>query len=169
VAWNVIFDRVCDSEIGEIAMKTARDIMTTDVIAVRKDTSLKELAKLLYERHINGAPVVDESGALIGVICESDLIRKNKKLHIPTVVTFLDAVFYLESSKTFEKEVERISATTVGDLYQPKVLTVIPETPIEEIASLMSQKKAYTLPVVEGDRLVGVIGKGDLIRTLSLD
>jgi len=94
-------------------MLNASDIMTTHVITVKKETSLKDLARLLYEHHINGVPVVDDDGQLIGIICESDLIRKNRKLHIPTVVALFDWVFYLESPKKMEKEIQRINATTV--------------------------------------------------------
>lgn len=148
-------------------MLNASDIMTTDVITVKKDTSLKELAKVLYKNHINGVPVVDDDGSLLGIICESDLIRKDKKLHIPTVVTLFDAVIYLENPKNIEKEFERVSATTVGDLYTRKAITVDEKTPIDEIATIMTQKKIYTIPVMDGDRLVGIIGKADLIRTLA--
>jgi predicted transcriptional regulator len=146
-------------------MLNASDIMTTEVITVKKETPLKELAEILYKNHINGVPVVDDEGLLIGIICESDLIRKDKKLHIPTVVALFDAVFYLESSKTLEKEIKQINATTVEELYTPKVITVDEKTPIDEIATLMTQKKIYTIPVMDGDRLVGIVGKGDVIRT----
>ena len=148
-------------------MLNASDIMTTDVITVKKDTSLKELAKILYKNHINGVPVVDDDGSLLGIICESDLIRKDKKLHIPTVVTLFDAVIYLENPKNIEKEFQRVSATTVGELYTRKAITVDEKTPIDEIATIMTQKKIYTIPVMDGDRLVGIIGKADLIRTLA--
>ena len=147
-------------------MLKASDIMTTEVITVKKETSLKDLAGILYNGHINGVPVVDGEGSLIGIICESDLIRKDKKLHIPTVVAVFDAVFYLESPKKFEKEIQRINATTVEDLYTKKVVTVDEKTPVDEIATLMTEKKIYTIPVMDGDRLVGIIGKADLIRTL---
>lgn len=147
-------------------MLNASDIMTTDVITVKKDTSLKDLAKLLYENHINGVPVVDDDGLLIGIICESDLIRKDKKLHIPTVVAIFDWVLYLESPKKIEKEIQRINATKVEDLYTKKVVTVDEKTPIDEIATIMEQKKIYTIPVMDGDRLVGVVGKADLLRSL---
>lgn len=146
-------------------MLNASDIMTTEVITVKKETSLKELAEILYKNRINGVPVVDDDGLLVGIICESDLIRKDKKLHIPTVVALFDAVFYLESSKRIEKEIKQINATTVEELYTPKVVTVDEKTPIDEIATLMTQKKIYTIPVMDGDRLVGIIGKGDVIRT----
>jgi CBS domain-containing protein len=147
-------------------MLNASDIMTTHVITVKKETSLKDLARLLYEHHINGVPVVDDDGQLIGIICESDLIRKNRKLHIPTVVALFDWVFYLESPKKMEKEIQRINATTVEDLYVKEVITVSETTPVEDIATLMTQKKAYTIPVMDGDRIVGIIGKGDVLRTL---
>ncbi len=147
-------------------MLNASDIMTTHVITVKKDTSLKDLARLLYEHHINGVPVVDDDGKLIGIICESDLIRKNRKLHIPTVVALFDWVFYLESPKTMEKEIQRINATTVEDLYVKEVITVSETTPVDDIATIMTQKKAYTIPVMDGDRIVGIIGKGDVLRTL---
>jgi CBS domain-containing protein len=147
-------------------MLNASDIMTTDVITVKKDTSLKDLAAILYKNHINGVPVVDDDGLLLGIICESDLIRKDKKLHIPTVVAIFDAVVYLESPKSIEKEFKRISATTVEDLYSKKAFTVDEKTPIDEIATIMTQKKIYTIPVMDGDLLVGVIGKADLLRTI---
>lgn len=148
-------------------MINASDIMTTEVITVKRETTLKELAKLLSEHHINGVPVVDDGDKLIGIICESDLIRKDKKLHIPTVVAVFDAVFYLESPKKFEKEINRICATTVNDLYTKEVITVNEKTPVEEIATVMTRKKVYTIPVMDGDRMVGIVGKEDLIKALG--
>jgi len=146
-------------------MLNASDIMTTEVMTVKEETPLKELAEILYKNRINGVPVVDDEGLLVGIICESDLIRKDKKLHIPTVVALFDAVFYLESSKNIEKEIKQISATTVGDLFTREVVTVDEKTPIDEIATIMTQKKIYTIPVMDGKRMVGIVGKGDVIRT----
>lgn len=146
-------------------MLNASDIMTTEVMTVKEETPLKELAEILYKNRINGVPVVDDEGLLVGIICESDLIRKDKKLHIPTVVALFDAVFYLESSKNIEKEIKQISATTVSDLFTREVVTVDEKTPIDEIATIMTRKKIYTIPVMDGERLVGIVGKGDVIRT----
>ncbi len=147
-------------------MLNASDIMTTTVITVKKETPLTELAEILTKNHINGVPVVDEKGLLIGIICESDLIRKDKKLHIPTVVALFDAVFYLESSKKIEKEIQLITATTVEELFTRKVVTVDEKTPIDEIATIMTREKIYTIPVMDGNRLMGIVGKNDVIRTL---
>jgi len=147
-------------------MLNAGDVMTTKVITVKKDTTLKKLAEIFYTNHINGVPVVDDDGLLIGIICESDLIRKDQKFHIPTVVTFFDAVFCLDRSKDVAKEIHRISATTVEELFTEKPVTVDVKIPIDEIATIMTHKKIYTIPVMDGDRLVGIIGKADLIRTI---
>ena len=147
-------------------MLNASDIMTTEVITVKKDTSLKELARIFYKSHINGVPVVDDEDLVIGIICESDLIRKEKKLHIPTVVALFDWVLYLERPKNIEKEVQRVNAITVEDLYTKDFVAVDEKMPIDEIATLMAQKRIYTIPVMDGERLVGIIGKTDLISTL---
>lgn len=73
-------------------MMKAKEIMTTDVITVRPDTTVKDLAKLFAERHISSVPVVDNEGLLVGIVSESDLIEQDKNLHIPTVVSIFDWV-----------------------------------------------------------------------------
>ncbi len=82
------------------------------------------------------------------------------------MVNLFDAVFLLERPRRMEKEIQRINATTVADLYTREVVTVNEKTPIDEIATLMTDRKIYTIPVMDGERLVGVIGKADLIRIL---
>jgi len=107
-----------------------------------------------------------ESGRLVGILCQSDLIAQQKNLPIPSLFTLLDGFIPLGSSKHFEKAFQKIAATTVADSMTPDPVTVQPETGIEEIAALMVDKNFHTLPVVEGKRLVGIIGKEDVLRTL---
>jgi CBS domain-containing protein len=147
-------------------MQKAQDIMTKDVITVTPATTVTELALLLASHNIGGAPVVDSSGALLGVVTESDLIDQKKKIHLPTVVTILDSVFYLENPDKMEKEMKKIAGSTVGDIYSKNPQTVTEETFLDEIATLMAEKNVHTLPVMQGDTLVGVIGKKDIIKTL---
>lgn len=148
-------------------MLTAKDIMTKDVITVRPDTSVEELAKILVANRISGVPVLDESGRLFGIVTENDLIRQNKRLHIPTVVSFLDAAIYLESSKKFEEEVRRVTATKVGDLCERKVVTITEDTSVADIATLMSEQKAFLLPVLRAGKVVGIVGKRDVVRAAA--
>ena len=147
-------------------MITVRDIMTTDLITVSPEMDIVTAAKILLDKRINGVPVVNESGDLLGILCQSDLIAQQKKLPIPTVFTFLDSVIQLSSSKKIQTQVKKIAALKVEDAMTPDPVTVKPDTQIETVAALMVDSNFHTLPVVEGSRLVGIIGKEDVLRTL---
>ena len=149
-------------------MLTAKDLMTANVIAVTKETEVRELARILADNRISGAPVVDGQGKVIGVVTESDLIFQNKKVHIPTVVTILDAFFFLENPDRMEQEIKKMAGTKVEDIYTNGTVSVQQDTPLDEVATLMAEKKVHTLPVLnENEELVGVIGKSDIIRMIA--
>ena len=147
-------------------MIIARDIMTTDLITVTPDMDIPRAAKILFDNRINGVPVVDDSGRLKGILCQSDLVTQQKKLPIPTIFTFLDGIIRLTSMKQIEKQVRKIAALTVSEAMTPKPVTVRPDTRLETVAALMVDNKFHTLPVIEDSRLVGIIGKQDVLRTL---
>ncbi len=147
-------------------MPKVADVMTRDVITVTPETSLRELASILSEKHINGVPVVDDKGNVLGVVCESDLVNQNKPLHIPTVFVILDSVIPMENPWRYQKEFKRLAATTVGDIYSQPPVSISPDTDLSEVARIMSERRLYTLPVIEGGKLVGVVGKADIIRSL---
>ncbi len=147
-------------------MLTAGEIMTKDVVTVQKETSIRELAEMFTVRKISSAPVVDAEGDLIGIVTETDLVEQDKNLHIPTVISLFDWVIYLESGKKFEKELKKMTGQNVGDIYTAEVETVAPTTPISEVADIMSTKKVHAIPVVEGKKVVGIIARIDLIRTM---
>lgn len=147
-------------------MQTAREIMTTEIITVKKETSLRELAELFTTYRIGSIPVVDDNGNLVGIVSESDLVERDKNFHIPTVISLFDWIIYLESEKKFEKELKKITAQTVGDIYTGEVATVSPDTPVNDIADIMSNRKIHSLPVVEGDKMVGIVSRIDVIRTM---
>ncbi len=148
-------------------MLTAKDIMTKKVITVTPDTSIEKLASLLVKSEISGVPVVDDSGALYGMITENDLISQNKRLHIPTVVSFLDAAIYLESSKKFEQEVKRLTATKVGEICNRKVVTITEDTSVVDIATIMTEKNVHLLPVVKNGKVTGIVGKRDMVKAVA--
>jgi len=148
-------------------MITAKEIMSEEVITITKNTSIKDLSDMFIKHKVNGFPVLDEEGLLIGIVTEKNLIEQNKNLHIPTVIALFDAVIYLESGKKFEEEVKHLNATLVKDIYTPNVVTVTPETNIHEIASLMAEKSVHSIPVVDGNKILGIIGKLDIIKGLA--
>ncbi len=147
-------------------MQTAREIMTTDIVTVKKETTIRELAELFTTRRIGSIPVVDDDGNLIGIVSESDLIEQDRNFHIPTVISLFDWIIYLESEKKFEKELKKMTGQTVGDIYMEEVETISPDTPINDIADKMSKLKIHSLPVVEGKKILGVVSRIDLIRTM---
>ncbi len=148
-------------------MLTARDIMTKEIVSVTPETSLSDLAQLFVKTHFSNLPVVDGEGDLVGLISETDLIEQHKPLHIPTVMTLFDWVFTLGSEKRFKEEVDRVTAATVGELYSKNPVTCTPEATVRELAGIMSQHKVHLLPVVEADKMIGVLARLDLIRAME--
>lgn len=147
-------------------MLTAGEIMTKEIITVTPEMGVEELASLLWEKKIGGAPVVDAQGQLLGVVTESDLIDQTKKVHIPTVLSILDSMIFLENPAKLDQEIKKMTGTRVADIYSNKPVTVKETTTLEELASIMADRRVHTLPVTSDGRLVGVIGKSDLIRAI---
>jgi len=145
-------------------MLQARDIMTKEVITATPATSVTEVAALLEKHRISGVPVVDVEGRVVGVITQSDLVARARDLELPPAIALFDLRLFLETPSHFKKRLEKMLGVTVGEVMTPNPISVSPEMPVEEIAALMDRKKVHTLPVLAGGKLVGVIGKIDLIR-----
>jgi CBS domain-containing protein len=150
-------------------MLRASDIMQKDPMTVSPETTVEELGRLFIDRNISGLAVVDASGGLVGVVTENDLISRNKQIHIPTLLRLFDAFIPLEGFSAFETEIKRISAKVAGDICTKDTVTVIPETGLDEIATIMTEKKMHHLPVMDGGRLVGIINQHDVLRGISLE
>ena len=149
-------------------MLTAKDIMTTEVVSVTLETSLKEVAEKFVASRVSNMPVLDSFGKLAGVISETDLVEQQKPLHIPTVMALFDGVFYLDSEKRFQKEVDRVTAQTAGELCQRNPVTCGPDASIGEIAGLMSKHKAHLIPVIKNNNMIGVVARLDLIKAVEV-
>jgi CBS domain-containing protein len=147
----------------------AKDIMTTEVVTVKEDTTVGEIGRIFIEKRISGAPVVDDVGRLLGIVTEHDLISKNSRLHIPTILRLFDAYIPIGASGRLEEEIRRMAASTVGEICTRKVVTVEEETVLEDVATLMTDKKIHLVPVMKGKRITGVIGQRDLIRGIARD
>lgn len=147
-------------------MIVARDIMTTEVITLTPEMDFVTAAKILLEKRVNGAPVVNEQGHLLGILCQSDLIAQQKRIPIPTLLTVLDSFIQLTSTRHIEKQMHKIVAMTVEEAMTPDPITVQPDTRLETVAALMVDSNLHTLPVVDKQKIVGIIGKEDVLRTL---
>ena len=149
-------------------MLKAKDIMTKEVITVKPETTIEELARLLMKRQISGAPVVDDKGKIVGIVTENDLISKNSRLHIPTILRLFDAYIPLGTSK-MESDIRKMAASTVEDICTKEIITVDEEASVEYIATIMTEKRIHILPVVREGKLVGIIGKKDLIKGIAVE
>lgn len=145
----------------------AKDIMSREVITVTKDTTVNEAARLLTEKGISGIPVVEEGNKVIGMVTEGDLIFQDRKLDPPAFIEILGAVIYLKDPNKYLEAFRKMIATRVEDIMTAKVVSVREDTSVEEIATLMIEKKVNRLPVLnEGGELVGIVSRQDLVKSL---
>ncbi len=149
-------------------MLKAKDIMTPDVITIQAEATVEELARILIEHKISGVPVVDDKKKILGIVTENDLIKKNKRFHIPTVIRLFDAYILLGSGKA-EEEIKKMAATTVDEIYTRKVISIKEETSMEDIATIMSEQHVHLLPVLKDTTVVGIVGKADVVRAMTYE
>jgi CBS domain-containing protein len=144
-----------------IAMMTVGDVMTRSVVSVRSWTPLKEVAQLLIERRISGLPVVDDDGALLGVVSEGDFLMKEQGAqairHRPLARIFGE-------SQESRSRLAKLEAATAGEAMTTPAITIAPGRHITEAAAVMTARGVNRLPVVDGGRLVGIVTRADLVR-----
>jgi CBS domain-containing protein len=138
------------------------DVMSTDVVTVRPDTSLKAVAKQLAERQISGMPVVSEEGEVVGVISEADVLVKEGGVtpRRPGLVAWL-----LDSSDP--KEQLKLEARVAGEAMTSPPITIAPYRSVAAAAQEMLEHAINRLPVVRGGRLVGLVSRADLVRAFA--
>jgi len=143
----------------------ARDIMDTDPPYCQLETSIEEVSRRFAEEDVSGMLVVDEEKHLFGVITESDLIDQQKNLHVPTAVALFDMVIPMGEAR-FKEELLHLQAMTVEDMAETDVISVNVDTDMSEIAAIMGDQRVHHLPVMDGNDVVGMIGKHDVIKAL---
>lgn len=147
---------------------SVRRIMTTDVQTVQLGTLVPDVARLLYETHVSGLPVV-EGRRVVGIITEYDLIAQESEWDAPLFIPFLDSYFQLPGSGDRD-QLRRILALTAGELMTRPVRTVQPDATIQDVATLMYEHHVNPVPVVDehGD-LLGIVSRSDIIRLMAIE
>lgn len=149
-------------------VKAARDIMNTRPVTVGPEASVTEMAALMVEKRIRCLPVVDEEGRVLGVVDEEDLVHQDARVHFPTFIHFLESYIFLPSSlKRFEKELRQAVGSKAREVMEEDVPAVDPLRSVEEIATLMLERDMEYVLVVEEGRLLGVITRADILRTIA--
>ncbi|WP_058486266.1 CBS domain-containing protein [Defluviitalea phaphyphila] len=146
---------------------TAKDIMQRNVLYIKKDMLIKDIAKLLFENKISGVPVVDDDKKVIGIVTEKDLLTKDKNPRFPSYVEFLGSIIFLEGVKRYDEELRKLAATKAEEIMTKKVHTIKEDTSIEEIASIMVEERVNRVPVVDEEgRLIGIVSRADMLKTI---
>jgi CBS domain-containing protein len=153
--------------IPESARKHVGDIMTTEVVKVHPDTRVDHIARLMSDHGISGLPVVDENDRVLGVITELDMIVRNTRFKVPNFIMILDSIIYLETPQHFRERLEHMLGVTAKDIMSKPAVTIAPDATIEELAGLMVDRRKNPIPVVENERLVGIISRSDIIRLMA--
>ena len=144
----------------------ARDVMNDQPPFCSVEAPIREIAQRFADEALTGLLVVDEDQRLMGVITEEDLIDQQRQLHMPTAIALFDMVIPFGEGR-FERELQRLQALKAGDLMSRDVQSVAPDTEISVIASMMSEKDVHHLPVLDGDAVVGLISRHDLIKAMA--
>ncbi len=147
-----------------------RDIMTSPVITVSPDMSVKDLAAMFREQRIGGVPVVVD-GKLMGIVTEGDMMAMDADIQYPHWFELFDSVIYLGSQKKFKEQLEKAAAANVEQLmtHREKVQTVGPDDPARKAATLMVKHHFDRVPVVdEDDNLLGLVTRHDIMKLIGL-
>jgi CBS domain-containing protein len=148
--------------------QTVADLMNHDVLTVTPTTPLAEAIQILVDRQISGLPVVDETGKLVGVISESDLMWREKGLDRPPYIMFLDSVIYLQNPAKHEQDLHKVLGQTVGEVMTAHAISITADATIPTAARMMHEHKIHRLPVVDtADRPIGIITQGDIVRAIA--
>ena len=145
-------------------MLKVRDLMTREVVTVREATPIKDVARLLVDHAISGLPVVDDRGRVVGVVSEGDLVIKEQGADAierrPLARLFGD-------SPATEAQLTKVAALTAGDLMTAPPITMTEDAHVAQAAATMARSGVNRLPVVDGDVLVGLVTRADIVRVFA--
>lgn len=149
------------------AQRRVADIMTTEVIKVRPDTRVSEVARLMSQHNLSGLPVVDEADRVVGVVTELDMMLRNTHFKLPNFIFIFDIMLPLELPGHYHERLEKALGTTAQEIMSEPAVTISPDAAIDELVKLMIERRFNPVPVVEAERLVGIVSRADIIRLMA--
>ncbi|MGZ3415245.1 MAG: CBS domain-containing protein [Isosphaeraceae bacterium] len=142
----------------------AADVMTRRVVSTRPDASIAEMAKLMLDNGISGLPVLDEHGDLVGIVTESDCLRRAETGTERKRPRWLE---FLIGPGRLAKEYIHTHGRRVAEVMTQSPITITEETPLEEAVHLMESRRIKRLPVVRGAKVVGIVSRANLLHALA--
>lgn len=146
---------------------TVQNFMVKEVFSVTPETPLVDASKMMIERGINGLPVADNSGRLVGIVTEYDLLSKGSMIHIPTFMKLLkDLDLYRKDKVLISDELKGILTLKVADVMNPEPITLTPETPLEQAIQVFSEHhRVNPIPIIDAHKkLIGVLSRFDILK-----
>jgi CBS domain-containing protein len=142
----------------------AGDIMTGRVISISPESSVLDAIDLMTRNHISGLPVIDASGAMVGMVTEGDFLRRAETGTVRKRPRWLE--FLVGPGRLAEEYVET-HARKVGEVMTRDPITITEDTPLEEVVHIMEHRRVKRLPVVRGAQVVGIVSRANLMRALA--
>jgi len=150
-----------------MATINAQDVMTKNPVTVDKSLTVTEAARLMVEKKV-GSLLVIEGDKLVGIVTEGDLIMQDVRVEFPTYIHLLDGfIMYPPATARFESELKKAVGAAVEDVMSRKIVSVQVDASLEDVATLMIDRDVSRVPVLDGDTLVGIISKSDIVRSLA--
>ncbi|MCT4507628.1 MAG: CBS domain-containing protein [Tepidibacter sp.] len=145
----------------------AKDIMTSDVVVVNQEDTIKEIAEIFLKNRIGGVPVVDKERKIVGIISETDIIQKEKNVNVPSFINILQGYIFFDSFKEVEEDIRKIAAYKASDIMSKGVMTVKEDDSVEYVANEMIKKSINRVPVVDDNNYIkGIICRYDIIKAM---
>jgi CBS domain-containing protein len=139
-----------------------KEIMTKEVVSIQPDTNAKEAVGILFKMHISGLPVINESGKLVGMFTEKDILRNILPSYIEQVGRFV----YEENPKSIKKKFMELENIRVSKLMRPEVITVDEDTSLCEVAHIMLTQEVRRIPVLDKEKkVIGIVAREDIVKS----
>jgi CBS-domain-containing membrane protein len=142
----------------------AQDIMTRDVTTVSPNTSVRDIAAVMVEKHISGVPVLTDNGQIIGMVSQSDLLHRAE---LGTERTYKWWFRTFADSNALAQDYAKAHGRKAHDIMSRYVVSVRDDAELRDVADILDNYRIKRVPVVQEGRLVGIITRGDLVRALS--
>ena len=135
-------------------MITASDIMSDGVVVIYEDMLISQAAHLMMRDRVSSFPVVSKGMGIVGIITMTDLFR------------IIDNASHSEKDEPFDRQINRFKEMGVGDVMTRTVISISPQTTLPEIVHLMVEKGVHAFPVLDQGKLIGIVGRHDILNAI---
>ena len=144
-----------------------KDIMTKDVVTVKKEASIREIAQTIVDHDVSGLPVMDDDGTVCGIVSEGDLVRKEFAPELPDELCILGAVIYYSGLREYQDAFRKIAAISAEQLMTKKIISVKADDDVSEVATILYNKHVKRVPVLdEKKHLLGIVSRRDIVKMM---